>query len=349
MGTSRVENSDASSDSSEDEDKMATDADLSRKKRIKKVDISNPFSTFEKQTRNRKYHYAPTQFMREKWMHMRGMDDSGKFIYEDESKTDAWKFVAKSDKLVRRYSGESFGDTKLDDGLHSIVDKSESQEEKDLVKLQRAFGSIGHLALKAMEGYATLYQKLETFVDVGIGPPKGQNPEYRGAEDGVNPQFVYTEFQNKTWQDFTEIQKELQVDVAEPIANATRIAASFFTNTLEKRRESVLSRIRKKNSSAATAINRIPPSASHMFGGDHAKLERVVKLNRDLAINQNKGSGGTPNKPKNKNGGNSGKGHGFKRGGHSGGRKFHETPSKDRGNPRKPFHGGNSSRGGKSN
>ena len=37
----------------------------------------------------------------------------------------------------------------------------------------------------------------------------------------------------------------------------TRIAASAFTNSLDKRREKVLSRIKRKNTNAATTINRI--------------------------------------------------------------------------------------------
>ena len=265
--------------------------------------------------------------MKEKWFALRGMDESGKFLYEDESKTDAWKFVAKSDRLVKKYAGEIFGDTRLDDGLHSLVDKSESQEEKDLVKLQRAFGSVGHLALKAMEGYADIYKKLEQFVNVGIGPPRDQNPDYTGPEDTVNQQYVWSKSQNDTWNDFQQIQRELQVDVAEPIANATRIAASFFTNTMEKRREKVLQRIRKTNSKAATAIDRIPPSSKYLFGGDHKKLERVVKLNRDLASTQ-KGSLANPSyKPKPRHT-NSERGQGSSRGGHGGGKKPSATISR---------------------
>ena len=346
--TSWVENSGASSDSSEEEDKMADDGlGPSRRKKIKKVDTSNPFSTFEKQTRNKKHHYVPSEFMKEKWLQMRGMDDSGQFRFDDESKTDAWKFVAKSDKLVRKYAGEIFGDTKLDDGLHSIVEKGDSQEEKDLAKLQKAFGSMGHLALKAMEGYAGLYKKLEDFVNTGIGPPKDLNPAYTGPADEEHNQFVWSASQLKSWYDFQELQRELQVDVAEPIANASRVAASFYTSMLDKRREKVLSRIRKKNSTAATAINRIPPSSSHMIGGDHAKLERVVKLNRDLANYQNKGnSAGSSHKPRPKYRGSGGQGHGGGRGGHGGSKKFPDKP-RDHGAPRKPFHGGNSSRGGK--
>ena len=39
------------------------------------------------------------------------------------------------------------------------------------------------------------------------------------------------------------------------------------------------------------SIDRIAPSASHMFGGDHKKLENVVKLNKDLGHSSRKGEG----------------------------------------------------------
>ena len=51
-----------SSDSSEDEDKLeGTDKGRSREKKIRKVDISNLLSTFEKQTRKRKQHFVPSK------------------------------------------------------------------------------------------------------------------------------------------------------------------------------------------------------------------------------------------------------------------------------------------------
>ena len=76
-------------------------------------------------------------------------------------------------------------------------------------------------------------------------------------------------------------------------------------------------------------------------------MERVVKLNRDLANNQNKmTSAGSPFKPKPKYKGNGAQGHGSGRGGYGSGKKFQDKP-KDPGTPRKPFRGGNSYRGGK--
>ena len=136
---------------------------------MKAVDTTDPFSTIKRQISNKKNHEVPTSFVKKTWWEMRGMDASGKFVPEDESKHDEWKQKAKSDRLVKKYAGEAFADTKLDYGLHSIVDKTESQEEKDLIKMQRVMGAMGHLTLKAMEGYSTVYNKLTEFVNAGIG------------------------------------------------------------------------------------------------------------------------------------------------------------------------------------
>ena len=74
------------------------------------------------------------------------------------------------------------------------------------------------------------------------------------------------------------------------MANVERIAAASFTNALDKRREKVITRIKKNNSKAAAAITRIPPSAHYMFGGDHSQLAKVVELTKDLSSNANKGA-----------------------------------------------------------
>ena len=69
------------------------------------MDISNPLSTFEKQTHLRKHHFIPSKFIKEKWLGLRGMDEKGKFIQEEDAKTDTWKNVAKSDRLLKKYVG----------------------------------------------------------------------------------------------------------------------------------------------------------------------------------------------------------------------------------------------------
>ena len=101
-----------SSVSSGDEDKLeGTEKGLSREKKIKKVDIANPLSTFKKQNRQRKQHFTPSAFVKEKWLYLRGMNGDGKFVTEDVAKTDTWKHVAKSDRLLKKYAGDVFADT----------------------------------------------------------------------------------------------------------------------------------------------------------------------------------------------------------------------------------------------
>ena len=45
------------------------------------------------------------------------------FVTEDDARTDMWKHVAKSDRLLKKYAGDVFTDIQLDEGLHFIVDK----------------------------------------------------------------------------------------------------------------------------------------------------------------------------------------------------------------------------------
>ena len=113
-----------------------------------------------------------------------------------------------------------------------------------------------------------------------------------------------------------KLQRELQVDLADPLANITRVAAESFTKALDERREKVIAKIKKTNSKAATAITTIPPSAHFMFGGDHTRLAKVVELTKDLSSTANK-SFITPTNSKYKSGrgGGGGKPQGGSRGG----------------------------------
>ena len=258
-------------------------------------------------------------------------------------------------------SGEIFADTRLDDGLHSIVETNETTEEKELAKLQKLQGSTAHLSLKAMEGFVSTYDKIKHFLDYWVGRPAKANPDFdkEQEESETNARYIWSEQQIQMYEQGQHLLRESQVDVAEPIANISRIATAAFTNTLSKRREKVLSKIKKGNPTAATAITRIAPSASHMFGGDHKKLENVVKLNKDLN-NSNK-EGFTPKK---KSGGGSGyqshsgghqgqgasRGGGKGRGGHGygGNRGYGGNHGSDRRDADRKFRGGNFSRGGKS-
>ena len=152
--------------------------------------------------------------------------------------------------------GDTFADTCLDDGLHAIVAKDSTSEEKKLAKQQKTMGAIAHLTLQAMENYSNLYKKVEDMVMWSIGQPNADNPEWTGAEDSVHSRYVFSDVQNRYYEHFQNIQREFQVDLAEPLANVARIAAASFTNALDERREKVISRIKKTNSKAATAITR---------------------------------------------------------------------------------------------
>ena len=67
---------------------------------------------------------------------------------------------------------------------------------------------------------------------MGIGAPSIANPEWTGEGDTKNNQYIYSEYQNNTYAQFMEIQKEYRLDVVELITDAVRIAA--FTYLLNK-------------------------------------------------------------------------------------------------------------------
>ena len=174
-----VQSSDTSDDEDDDDDKQeGLDRNKSRAKKIKKVDVSNPLSTFRRQVRQRKKYLIPSKFAKEEWLGLRKMDANGKFIKQEDNKADEWKSVAKSDRLIRHNAGDVFADTRLDDGLHAIVDKDfSSSEEKKLIKHQRTMGAIAHLTLQALENYSTLYEKIKELVTWCIGKPCVKNSQ----------------------------------------------------------------------------------------------------------------------------------------------------------------------------
>ena len=91
---------DESSDTSDDDDDdrhEGLDRNKSRSKKIRKVDVSNPLSTFRKQVRQRKRYQIPSKFAKEEWLGLRRMDADGKFIQQEDNKANEWKNVAKSD------------------------------------------------------------------------------------------------------------------------------------------------------------------------------------------------------------------------------------------------------------
>ena len=59
-----------SSDSSEDDDRLegTDDKSRSRNKKFRKVDVSNPLSTFRNRTRHRKLYIMSSRFVRDEWL-----------------------------------------------------------------------------------------------------------------------------------------------------------------------------------------------------------------------------------------------------------------------------------------
>ena len=276
---------DASDESVRDRDDDDFGKEASRAKKLKKIDVDDPLSAFSTKTKTRLGHIAASEFCKTKWNIIRGMDPvSGKFLVKDRPKSDDWQKMAKSDRLINKWSGDpAFADTKLDDGLSSVVPKVVSKEETDLVKTQRAIGALGHMVLSANEGFKSHYEKLAVFVNRNIGSPKILNPDFDDTVvDASVPQFLYSEFQEQAYQEFVDLQKEWQLDVSEPLAIAARTAAAWHIKIMAIRREKIVAKISKVNQKAANAISKIPPSAHGMFGGDAAELEKVVKLARDL-------------------------------------------------------------------
>ena len=117
-----VQSSDTSDYEDDDDDKQeGLDRNKSRAKKIKKVDVSNPLSTFRRQVQQRRKYLIPSEFAKVEWLSLRKMDANGNFIKLEDNKADEWKTVAKSDRLIRRNAGDVFADTRLDEGLHAIV------------------------------------------------------------------------------------------------------------------------------------------------------------------------------------------------------------------------------------
>ena len=330
----------SSEDNSEHNDIAKDDAEsTARDKKLKAVDIKNPFSTFEKQTKRKKSHLPATKFVKEQWFAIRGFDTDGKFIIGDETKYDSWKKVTPSEKILKKYGGEVFSETKLDDGLHSVVAKDLTKTEAMLKKNQRVLGSIAHLSLSAMEYYGKIYGKISELVTGLVGNPT-LNPDWNEGDPADN-KYLWDEHQNKGL-DLENLLAELQVDVSEPISNISRMAAAHYTDTLDKRRSRVLSGIKKNNPSVATAVEKIFPSATTMFGGDHSRLEKVVKLTKDLSK-----SGKPKSDYKHKAKGNfmQTKNPNFRKGSGSGKRSREDDNSdEERSKPRK-FRSGNASKG----
>ena len=66
-------------------------------------------------------------------------------------------------------------------------------------------------------------------------------------EDSEHHFYMSSEYQNNTYAQFIKIQKEFQLDVAEPVTNVARTAGAAFTDSLDKRREKGIARNKKAN------------------------------------------------------------------------------------------------------
>ena len=81
-------------DEGQEDDRIeGLDRSHSRSKKMRKVDVSNPLSTFRKQVRQRKRYQEPSKFVMNEWMGLRRMDAEGNFINQKDNKTDDWKNV----------------------------------------------------------------------------------------------------------------------------------------------------------------------------------------------------------------------------------------------------------------
>ena len=215
---STISKHDSLSDSYQDDDVTSRES-KSRAKKLSKVDPCNPLSTYERQTHHRKKFLKPSSFVKKEWFKLRGLNQDDKYVTEDDTKQDAWKTHILADKLVKKYGGEVFSDTKVDDGLHSIVESKESNEEKELTKLQKLQGSTVHLALYDLEGFKTKYEKLQNFIDSWVGNPAKENPEFDPASppSDSNLPFMWSDQQTAMYEQGQELLTELQIDVAEPL------------------------------------------------------------------------------------------------------------------------------------
>jgi hypothetical protein len=95
----------------------------SRSKRLKMIDVSNPFSAFEVKTKTKLSHIQASDFCKEKWNTIRGMDikssSSSKMTGLDLMIGRKWP----SRTGLSRSGDPAFSDTRLDSGVqHSLLE-----------------------------------------------------------------------------------------------------------------------------------------------------------------------------------------------------------------------------------
>ena len=67
-----------------------------------------------------------------------------------------------------------------------------------------------------------------------IGVAETSNPEYLGPNNTKHTPFIYSVEQETLYAQFVQVQKEFQIDMAEPVTNVARIAAGAFTDSRDK-------------------------------------------------------------------------------------------------------------------
>ena len=66
------------------------------------------------------------------------------FVTEDDVRTDMCKHVTKSDRLLKKYAGDVFADTQLDEEFHSIVDRDVTAEERIAREFLKQHNTVSH-------------------------------------------------------------------------------------------------------------------------------------------------------------------------------------------------------------
>jgi hypothetical protein len=79
--------------------------------------------------------------------------------------------------------------------------------------------------------------------------------------------------------EFDSIREELLASVSKRVSQGVRVAGVGYTDVLQKRRKLVIANLqRTKSSTAASRIQALPPSATHVFGDNVQKIKESLKL-----------------------------------------------------------------------
>ena len=95
-------------------------------KRLKRVNVEDPLSAFPSKTKTKSGHIPASEFTKSQWNSFRRMDPvSGKFLVKNMPGHDDWIKMAKSGRLITKWSGDpAFADTRLVVGHLSVIAKA---------------------------------------------------------------------------------------------------------------------------------------------------------------------------------------------------------------------------------